>query len=85
MHDFTEAEQHMIGAMLSASKSYDPLALMGVAAAQDFACLAVKLEPMLTTDQMVTIFGCGAILFERSKREMEAAVMASVAIAKAKP
>ena len=80
--DFTDAESHMIGQIMKAERSM-PDDFWTVAAVQEFACILVKIEPLLPDADMATLIGIGACLVRHSKAEMMAGIEASMAIGRA--
>ena len=81
--DFTPAEQKMISAMVRAGRNLpDNFCAIGVM--QELACLCVKLQPLLSQDQMSILFGAGALISGRAMKEMTALVQAQCAIDRAR-
>ena len=81
--DFTEAESWLIGKMVKAERTL-PDDFWCDAAVQELACLAVKLEPLLTEKQMATLVGCGALLVRHGKPEMMAKIQAAMLFGRVK-
>lgn len=70
-----------MNAMRKAAKTMPDLC--SVEALQEFACLYIKIEPLLTEDMKAMLFGIGAMVAAQAEREMTAMIHAAAFIRKA--
>ena len=80
--EIPEPACRVMAAMRKAAKTMPDLG--AVEALQEFACLYIKIEPLLTADMKAMLFSVGSMIAKQADEEMTAMVHAVMAINKAR-